>query len=95
MARNIRDLTRERLWRERVTTWSKSGLGIREFCRRYTIPETSFHFWRRELRTREQSTTAVATTSKSRFIPVTVIPSTEVTCGAPNCCRNFSRIRTV
>lgn len=78
MARYIRDLARERLWRERVAAWSKSGLGIRAFCRQHNLPETSFHFWRRELRAREQNTSAVVSTSKPTFVPVTVIPAQPV-----------------
>lgn len=75
MARNIRDLSREQMWRERVVAWSKSGLGIRQFCRQHNLSEASFHFWRRELRTRDQNTSAVAITSKPMFVPVTVIPT--------------------
>ncbi|MFO0935533.1 MAG: transposase [Gemmataceae bacterium] len=78
MARHIRDLAREQMLRKRVAAWSKNGLGIRAFCRQHKLSEASLHFWRRELRAREQNSTAVATASKHRFVPVTVIPAQPV-----------------
>lgn len=72
MAKFPRDPLREQVWRERFAAWSKSGLSIRRFCRQQAIPETSFHFWLRKLRSREPG---VAVTSKPSFVPVTVIPS--------------------
>ena len=70
MANFQRDPLREQVWRERVAAWSKSGLSIRQFCRQHKLSEASFHFWRRELRTRSEASIP----AKSKFIPLTVIP---------------------
>ena len=70
MANFQRDPLREQVWRERVAAWSKSRLSIRQFCRQHKLSEASFHFWRRELRTRSEASSP----AKSKFIPLTVIP---------------------
>lgn len=88
MARGQRDPEREREWRERVARWATSGLSVRAFCRQYGLIETSFYFWKRELRARDEAALAApviaSTTSPARkrpltktsplvFVPVTVI----------------------
>ena len=62
MARGGRDPVRERVWRERVDRWRASGLSVREFCVRNGLTEPTFHFWKRELRTRD----AVVSTSSAQ-----------------------------
>ena len=47
-------------------------MSIRAFCRRQSLAESAFHFWRRELRLRE-SAQETAVTSSPTFVPVTVI----------------------
>jgi transposase-like protein len=32
---------------------ARSGLSIRGFCRKSNLPETAFHYWRRELKRRQ------------------------------------------
>ena len=49
-----RDEAKERYWREKIRTGTRSGLSIREFCRREGLKEGQFHSWRRELWRREQ-----------------------------------------
>lgn len=81
MARGQRDLGLERQWRDRMSRWRASGLSVREFCQQRGLTEPTFHYWRRELRTRDAaaSTTAMSSSSgkKSRpaFVPLTVVPS--------------------
>ena len=81
MARGRRDLGLERQWRERMVGWRASGLSVREFCQRRGLTEPTFHYWRRELRTRDSaaSTAAMSSSSvkKSRpsFVPLTVLPT--------------------
>ena len=36
-------------WQKVIQRWQKSGLSVREFCRRHQIPETSFYQGRRRL----------------------------------------------
>lgn len=58
MARGQRDPERERQWRERVARWATSGLSVREFCLQHGLIETSFYYWKRELRARDASATS-------------------------------------
>jgi transposase-like protein len=48
-----RDRRREARWRRIIREHGRSGLGVREFCRRGKLTETAFYFWRRELQRRE------------------------------------------
>jgi hypothetical protein len=79
-----RDLHKERLWRQRLARWQRSGLTGRDFCRREHLSEPSFYGWKREIAQRDRE--AVATTVPTRkrrsrvakgsntvFVPVTVI----------------------
>jgi transposase-like protein len=48
-----RDGRREARWRRIIQGHARSGLGVREFCRRGKLTETAFYFWRRELLRRD------------------------------------------
>lgn len=48
-----RDGRLESRWRRIVREHQRSGLGVREFCRRGKLRETAFYFWRRELQRRQ------------------------------------------
>ncbi len=48
-----RDRRREERWRRIIREHGRSGLGVREFCRRGKLTETAFYFWRRELLRRD------------------------------------------
>jgi hypothetical protein len=52
MANRIRDPGREAFWRRTLTAFGKSGLSVREFCRRQKLAETAFYFWRRTIHER-------------------------------------------
>jgi transposase-like protein len=90
MARGQRDPELERQWRERMARWQASGLSVREFCRRHGLLETSFYYWKRELRKRDAAASSAATKSspvkkpRPTFLPLTVLPaatlSVEVRC---------------
>jgi hypothetical protein len=43
----------EKSWIPILADWKKSGLGIREFCRRRRLRESAFWFWKKELPDRE------------------------------------------
>ncbi len=83
MARGQRDLDLERQWRERVARWAASGLSVHAFCQQYGLIETSFYYWKRELRTRDAADApaklparkrSLAKPSSPTFVPVTVLP---------------------
>jgi hypothetical protein len=84
MAKGQRDPVREQLWRERMAAWRASGLSIRAFCLRHGLTETSFHYWRRELRAREEATAASprarGSSPRPRFVPVVLAAPVEVRC---------------
>ena len=87
MAKQFRDPSRERMWRERVSAWAASGLSIRAFCDQHLLTETTFQYWRRELRERDASSSrppSSPSSSRPMFVPVTVLPaatlSVEVRC---------------
>jgi hypothetical protein len=46
--------SREEFWREQVAGWEKSGQSIRGYCRAQELSEAGFHFWKRELKRREE-----------------------------------------
>ncbi len=52
MANTIRDPNREKVWRQIVTRHAKSGLSVRQFCRREGLHESAFYFWRRTIQER-------------------------------------------
>ena len=84
MARGQRDLALERRWRERMAQWQASGLSVRAFCVMHGLIETSFSYWKRELRARDATASTAAAQSssgkKSRpaFVPLTVLPAATV-----------------
>jgi len=70
-----RDRRREVQWRRIVAEYKRSGLSIREFCRKGKLRETAFYFWRRELQRRqaEQQQRKKADTGVApRFVAVRV-----------------------
>jgi transposase-like protein len=53
MANNNRDAGREAFWRQTLAAFAKSGLSVREFCRREKLHESAFYFWRRTIQQRD------------------------------------------
>lgn len=49
MGRKGHDETKADQWRKRITEALRSGLSIREFCRRQGVTEAQFYTWRRRL----------------------------------------------
>ena len=71
-----RDPGREQYWRVTMARWRASGLSIRAFCRRQSLTESAFHFWRRELRLREPAAAGpTPVVASPAFVPVTVMPT--------------------
>ncbi len=89
MVRGQRDPERVRQWRERVARWTASGLSVRAFCRQHGLIETSFSYWKRELRARDAAVSSCVATAPTKsasvpksppvFVPVTVFPETILT----------------
>ena len=57
MANSLRDVAKERSWRDVVRRYAGSGLSVREFCRRESLAEASFYAWRRTLAERDAAAT--------------------------------------
>lgn len=75
----------ERSWIPIVADWKKSGLGIRDFCRRRRLRETAFWFWKRELPDRERRRRELRQVKPAkpalRILPVRIVK--EPVSGAP------------
>jgi hypothetical protein len=63
----VRDLDKQRFWRDHIAQQSGSGLGVRGYCRRQRLSESAFYFWRRELVRR-----GVPLSPPTAFLPVRV-----------------------
>ena len=68
-----RDPRRERVWRGHLRQQCKSGLTIRDYCVAHDLAESSFHFWRREIATRDQQVSDGDPSAEPAFVPVTII----------------------
>jgi transposase len=68
-----RDPKRERFWRRHVKSQRASGQTIRDYCAGHDLPESSFHFWRREIANRDQQHQAASLTPTPAFVPVTIV----------------------
>jgi transposase len=79
MARLLRDLNREQIWRRHLDQQRSSGLTVRAYCQEHALRETSFFFWKKEIAKRDSESRAIpsATTAPSApaFVPVAVIDS--------------------
>ncbi len=67
----------ERRWRQAVRRWERSSETVRDFCLRHGLCESSFYFWKRELRQRDAQRRAGRGGPSSRrqaptFVPVQV-----------------------
>ena len=49
-----RSAEKEAFWRSQLGCQSSSGESIRAYCRRRSLSEASFHFWRREIANRDR-----------------------------------------
>ena len=82
MSAKQRDPQRERFWRETMGDWQASGQTVRDYCRRHRLTETSFHYWRRELRARDAK--PVSRSAVPTFVPVTVLPAAVIEVRCPS-----------
>jgi hypothetical protein len=57
MARQRRDIEKERHWAKLIREAARSGLSIRAFCRQRKLKESQFYWWQRKLRERREQRT--------------------------------------
>ena len=55
-----RDPAREKLWRRTIREQQRSGLSVRDFCRRAGLKDGAFRWWRQELARRDRETSAAS-----------------------------------
>ena len=72
MARQQRDLRRERTWRRHIAEHRTSGQTVRAYCESHQLRETSFYFWRQEIAKRDREAAAQPNPAPA-FVPVAVI----------------------
>ena len=51
MSEKRRDAEKQRQWQRTIAEAARSGLSVREFCRRHRLPESRFYWWSRKLKT--------------------------------------------
>jgi transposase-like protein len=68
MASTKGDATKEALWRDAIGRQARSGLSVREFCKRHGLSEPSFYERRRTYRQRD----TVRAATPQAFVPVVV-----------------------
>jgi len=54
MSGKKRDVEKERYWQKTIREAARSGLSIREFCRRRQLKESQFYWWQRRLKQNRQ-----------------------------------------
>ena len=72
-----RDPARERSWRRTIREQQRSGLSVRDFCKREGLKDGAFRWWRQELPRRDRGTTDAPrgerTEAAPAFLPVRVV----------------------
>ena len=76
-----RDPAREQFWRRTVRRQQRSGLTIRDFCRREGLKDWTFRWWRQELERRDQKADSnqrvdpagTPTVATPAFLPVQIV----------------------
>ena len=53
-----RDPAREKFWRRAIRDQQRSGLSVRDFCRREGLKDWTFRWWRQELARRDRQPSA-------------------------------------
>jgi hypothetical protein len=72
-----RDPAREKFWRRAIRQQRRSGLSVRDFCRREGLRDWTFRWWRQELARRDHERPAALpgepTETAPVFLPVRVV----------------------
>jgi hypothetical protein len=84
MANRVRNESKERLWREHVLSWQRSGVTIREYCLQQQLSEPNFYAWRRELARRDEVAVAPAPPApRGKPASITWMPVTVTSSASP------------
>jgi hypothetical protein len=71
------DPAREKSWRRTIRQQQRSGLSIRDFCRREGLKDWTFRWWRQELARRDREPSMAPPVERSEaapaFLPVRVV----------------------
>jgi hypothetical protein len=77
---------REQFWRAKQAEFAASGLSIRAFCRRESLVESAFYFWRREIAVRDakvavagKKITKASKPVRPAFVPVVAAQTSSFT----------------
>jgi hypothetical protein len=78
MANPHRKAAKERLWREHLAAWRRSGQSVRAYCRQHDLAEPTFYLWRRALEQRPVLSTPsqlvpAALPGNAPFVPLRLI----------------------
>ncbi len=57
MSRGDRDVEKARYWQKTIREAVRSGMSIREFCRRRRLKESRFYWWQRKLKSGREDRT--------------------------------------
>jgi hypothetical protein len=72
-----RDPARERFWRRTIRDQQRSGLSVRDFCRREGLKDGALRWWRQELPRRDQAPSKAPRGERAEaapvFLPVRVV----------------------
>ena len=72
-----RDPSRERSWRRTIRDQQRSGLSVRDYCRREGLKDWTFRWWRQELARRDHEPSTAPpgepTGTVPAFLPVRVV----------------------
>ena len=68
-----RSREKEAFWRSQLGRQSSSGESIRAFCRRRSLSEASFHFWRREIANRDREAESSTQAEAAGLIAVQIV----------------------
>jgi len=71
MASSKRSVEKEEFWRLVLAEHAASDLSVRAFCKREAVSEALFHFWRRELASRDAQSNSL--TKAPALVPVQVV----------------------
>lgn len=71
--RRSRDPKKEAFWRRTIGSQPSSGMSVRAWCRKHSVRESSFYWWRRRLVRRDAEVfSPVARKLTPAFVPVRV-----------------------
>src|ERR1700678_3199244 len=88
MANPHRKAAKERLWREHLAAWRRSGQTIRASCRQHHLAEPTFYLWRRTLEQRPATSTPAqpatgALAGNAPFVPLRLVGPTSTQATQP------------